>query len=411
MHFHSHRRLVVILSLFLFSVVATVEAQHKSEVALDLRTMTVESRPTLQADDPAHRMLLSTTSGSPDGQVRVGQFETDASVCIGGIERAMEDEDEPEVVETDTTACYTGVEIAVDEPEAVSTNSATLSQLFDARYDLWLAGTDDGWTLQVADVQEGAATGPSDILGTVRLAHATATVSSPTFIAGLVPTASNEAQLVLRWGPHEWTTEVQFSTPRETRPTRRAPDGDTRTFEFDSREIQRSNRLAERNMATVWLPDGPRLGVVYGRNLKVENRDFAHLVSVGPDMVVTTTASGVIRLDIDVPLQFGDVTLGTGNIGGLRGSPGGYGVWLKRVADGWRFVFNDEPDAWGTQHTQEFDAGEVDAHYSQSNLIGDSMSDSSRPLSASVAMITPDHGRFLLVWGPHEWSADFTVAR
>ena len=206
MHFHSHRRLVVILSLTLFSLSATAKAQHKSEVALDLRTMTVDYTPTLQADDPAHRTLLSTTTGSPDGQVRVGHFETDAAVCIGGIERAMDaDADEPEVVETDTTACYAGVEIAVDEPEAVSTNSAVLSELFDARYDLWLAGANDGWTLQVADVQEGAATGPSDILGTVRLAHAAA-VSSPTFIAGLVPTASNEAQLVLRWGPHEWTT-------------------------------------------------------------------------------------------------------------------------------------------------------------------------------------------------------------
>ena len=113
---------------------------------------------------------------------------------------------------------------------------------------------------------------------------------------------------------------------------------------------------------------------------------------------------------IDVPLKFGDVLLETGNIG-LRGSPGAYGVWLKRVADGWRLVFNDEPDAWGTQHNPEFDAAEVDLDYTQSNLMDEAMHDSSRALSASVVMTTPEQGHFLLVWGPHEWTADFTVAR
>ena len=129
---------------------------------------------------------------------------------------------------------------------------------------------------------------------------------------------------------------------------------------------------------------------------------FAHLVSVETDMVVTTTASAVIRFDIDVPLQFGEGTLNTGNVGGLRDSPGGYGVWLRRAAKGWRLVFNDEPDAWGTQHDPAFDAGEVSLDYSQ-------VDDSSRALSASVVMTTPDQGRFVLIWGPHEWSANFTV--
>ena len=379
MHFHSHRRLVVVLSLTLFGLSAKVEAQHSSEVVLDLRTMTVEYTPALQAYDPSHQILLSTTSGSPAGHVRVGQFETDASVRIAGVE------------------------IAVDEPDAVESNSSALSELLVVRYDLWLAGANDRWTLQVADVQDGVATGPSDILGTVPLAHTTVTVSSPTFVAGLVPTGSDEARLLLRWGRHEWTTEVQFLAPRESRPRQRDPLGDQRTFEFDTSEIQRSNRLTQRNMATVWLPNGPRLSVVYGRNMRVEDRDFAHLVSVATDMVVTMTASAVIRLDIDVPLQFGDVTLGTGNIGGLRGSPGGYGVWLKRAVDGWRLVFNDEPDAWGTQHNPAFDAGEVSLDYSQAE-------DSSRAMSASVVMTTPNQGRFVLVWGPHEWSADFTVS-
>ena len=67
-------------------------------------------------------------------------------------------------------------------------------------------------------------------------------------------------------------------------------------------------------------------------------------------------------------------------------------------------MFNDEPDVWGIQHDPTFDVGEVELAYTQAD-------DSSRAMSASVVMITPDQGRFVLVWGPHEWTADFSVAR
>ena len=386
MHLHSHRRRTVIMSLVLFSLPAQVAAQQssaeevspgrlRSEVTLGFRTVTVVSTPALRADDPAHRKLLSTASGSRDGFVRVGQIETDASIRIDAVE------------------------IQLDEPERRD------EELPLGRYDLWLAGTSDGWTLQVADVQDSAATQPSAVLGVARLAHTTAAMASPTFMAGIVPAGGDGGRLILRWGRHEWTTALQFSAPRDrARRRRESGVGDDRTFEFDSSELQRVSRLGTRNIATVTLPDGPSLSVVYPKDLNVEDRDFAHLVSVATGAVVRVTAGAVTRLDINVPLQFGDVTLETGNVGGLRGSPGAYGVWLKRAADGWRLVFNDEPDAWGTQHDPVFDVAEVGLEYSQTD-------DSSRAMSASVVMTAADRGRFVLVWGPHEWTADFAVAR
>ena len=60
--------------------------------------------------------------------------------------------------------------------------------------------------------------------------------------------------------------------------------------------------------------------------------------------------------------------------------------------------------SWGTQHDPAFDVAEVDLEYSQAD-------DSSRAMSASVVMTAADQGRFVLVWGPHEWTADFAVAR
>ena len=64
-------------------------------------------------------------------------------------------------------------------------------------------------------------------------------------------------------------------------------------------------------------------------------------------------------------------------------------------SSGWRLVFNDEPDAWGTQHDPVFDVAEVRLDYSQARAADDSF----RAMSASVVMTTAEQGRFVLVWG------------
>ena len=378
MYSHSHRLLAVVLTFVFFNLPNPASAQlsstadpMRSEVVLGFRTITVVSTPSLRADSPVYRALLSTANVSPDVSVRVGSFETDASVHVDAVE------------------------IQVDEPETSG------GEVNVARYDLWLSSTDRAWILRVAESQENGATEPSEVLGAVRLSHVTA-VNSPSAIASVVPTGSDEGLFILRWGQHKWTTNLRFSTPRpRVRRRRENGVGDDRTFDFDPSELQRATRLNTRNVATVTLPGGQTLSVVYPKDLKVEDADFGHLVSVSTGAVVRVTAGAVIRLDTDVPLKFGDVTLETGNVG-LRDSPGAYGIWLKRAADGWSLLFNDEPDAWGTQHNPAFDAAEINLNYSQS-------ADSSRAMSASVVMTTVDQGRFILVWGPHEWTATFTV--
>ena len=392
MDVRSQRRLAVILSLTLVTLAGQVAAQSPSEqlhsaATLGLRTITVFSDSAVQIDDPAHRTLLSEP---PSGVVRIGQLETDAWAHIGHIEIGT-DQAEP--------------------PEPPPGTEADLTNLGTSQYDLWLRGTDDGLRLQISDAQGNMTSEPADVLGTLPLTHRTVTGQSPTLVTGFVPTGAGGGYLFVRWGDHEWTIDVQFAEPREALRRQRVSGlGDQRTFEFDSSEIQLTNRLATRNIATTTLPDGPRLSVVFPRDLKVEYRDFAHLVSVGTGSVVRVTDGAVTRLDIDIPIQFGDLVINTGNIG-LRDSPGSYGLWLKRGEGGWRLAFNNEPDAWGTQYSPELDLGEVNLHYTQSLLAGDSMTDSSRDMAASMTLTGTDEGQFLLVWGPHEWTADFTVVR
>jgi hypothetical protein len=387
MNIRSQQRLAVILSLILVTLSGQVAAQSPSDqlqssATLGLRTVTVVSASEVQIDDPTHRTLLSET---PSGVVRIGQLETDALAHIGHVE------------------------IGTEQTEPLDED--IVENLGTSRYDLWLRGTDDGLRLQVADSQGDMATDPANVLGSIPLTHRSVTRQTPTLVTGFVPTGADGGDLLVRWGSHEWAVDVQFAEPRETFRSQRVSGlGDQRTYDFDSREIQLSNRLSQRNIATVTLSDGPRLSVVFPRDLKVDHRDFAHLVSVETGSIVRVTASAVTRLDIDVPIQFGDLVINTGNVG-LRDSPGAYGIWLKRGEGSWRLVFNNEPDAWGTQYNPELDLGEVDLHYAQSLLAGDSMSDAVRDMAASVVMTGTDEGRFVLVWGPHEWTADFTVVR
>ena len=170
--------------------------------------------------------------------------------------------------------------------------------------------------LVVASALGRVASAPADVVGTLRLAHRTRDVISSTLTGGIVAAGNDGGRLMLSWGRHEWTTGVRFTmqsqSPRARRPS---GGGDDRTFDFTPTDLQRIVRLGSRNTVSVTLPDGSRVATVYPKNLNVEDRDYAQLVSVATDAVVRVTAGAVIRLDTDIPLEFGDVTLETGNVG------------------------------------------------------------------------------------------------
>jgi hypothetical protein len=110
----------------------------------------------------------------------------------------------------------------------------------------------------------------------------------------------------------------------------------------------------------------------------------------------------VPRLRIERPLRFGVMQVAVGNQ--VPNSPGSYGLWLKRGGGGgWRLVFNHEPDAWGSQHDPEFDAGEIALEHSDGHA-------QTRPFAIGLEPLGTERGRLLIVWGPHEWRADFSVA-
>lgn len=237
-----------------------------------------------------------------------------------------------------------------------------------------------------------------------------------TLAAALAPEDRTAGRFWLRWGPYQATTDVQFTIPVRRR---RAENGEPNTtvnrrHDEDTSALSRARLLAQRNETAATLPTGSRLSVSFqrtfvrgeaetnpnGHGLAVDGPDFARLMSTPDQTVVMLADAPVPRLSNDVPLRFGQFVLAVGNQ--VPGFPGSYGLWLKRDGSTWRLVFNHQPDAWGSQHDPKFDVGEIGLTHSEGHA-------GTRPFAIGLLPSAADHGRLAIVWGPHEWTADFST--
>jgi hypothetical protein len=361
----------------------------RSELALGGRTAILAYPPDLKATDRAHQAILSATPGSATTRVRVGQIETTGSLRIGMVELSN----------PDIPAGGAGAQV----PPAAGTPVAM-------RYELWLEGANTGWQLQVTDANKA-------VVGQIPLARQAAIPGSPTFVAALIPEDMTVAHLVLRWGAYQAATDVQFTNPSRRRiEENRVPNATiNRTHDEDTSVLSRARFLAQRNETAVVLPRGQRVSISFERTfaagerpeggrsrrgLGVDGPDFARLATTADGAIVMLTESSVPRLRTEVPLRFGRTAIPIGNQ--VVGFPGSYGVWLKRAGTGWRLVFNHEPDAWGSQHDPKFDAAEIPLTHTEGHA-------AARPFAVALMPSAADRGRLVIIWGPHEWTADFVA--
>jgi hypothetical protein len=256
------------------------------------------------------------------------------------------------------------------------------------------------------------------VVGAIALARHAAGPAAANFVAALIPEDSSAGRLVIRWGDYEATAEVQFVTPARRRiEENREPNVTTsRTHDEDTSVLSRARLLAERNESALVWPNGSRMSVSFQRTvarneraansrnrggLGVDGPDFIGLTKTPDGDVVMLTESSVPRLRVETPLRFGNATIAIGNQ--VAGFPGSYGVWLKRAATGWRLVFSNEPDVWGSQHDPKSDAAEIALSHSEGHA-------AARPFAIALVPTAPDRGRLVIIWGPHEWTADFAMA-
>ena len=373
----------------------TPEPSHEADglvhasITLEVQGIDVAFPPDLRASHHAYQWLLSGTVGS---RVRVGTLDAHRAVRLGTLAPDIE------AIEAEIAATVAAREAeaeAGDAEESDEASNESEAEMEPADPDLWLVRDAAGWQLEIHPTDGGD-------VQIVPLSHRETASGSPTFTASLHATGAESGRLELRWGRHVWSADFRFEelpeTPRRALVSGR---GTAREAEDSNDAIARGNMLAERNETALVLPNGASVTMLYWKNIDVEDEDYPNVAAAQDGEVIEMIRASVLRLKSDVPLRFGATDIPTGNL--APGFAGAYGVWLRRAGDGWRFVFNHEPDSWGTQYDSNFDAAEIAVDYART-------AGSFRPLGATLVPTGADRGRLVVHWGPHEWSADFVAS-
>jgi hypothetical protein len=125
-----------------------------------------------------------------------------------------------------------------------------------------------------------------------------------------------------------------------------------------------------------------------------DSADYAAIQNLKDGEVVRFTSARVIKMLNEVDLVFGDVTVNANNL--APDYPGVYGLWIRRVGNGWELVFNEQGDVWGTQHDPAKDAHVVPLNHAE-------LAEPAANLSLSI-----DESTLRIAWGAHEWTAAFS---
>jgi hypothetical protein len=266
-----------------------------------------------------------------------------------------------------------------------------------------------GWQLEL--------TSQGKRVGTIPLATGPSPVAAPALVASLSPRDAASARLAIRWGGHQGSVDVEFPIVPAGRRSASPPNQTINRPHDAETPVQLAHALmvAQRNETAIVAATGSRVAIQFPRStapgeredparrirgLRVEGRDFAQLARTAEGSVVLLTETAVPRLQVEAPVRFGNLLVTPGNHG--AGFPGAYGLWLKRVANGWRLVFNGEPDVWGSQHDSKADVGEVALDYSAGH-------EATRPFAVGLTPDGPSRGQLAIMWGPHEWTVGFEL--
>ena len=377
-----------------------------ASLVLEGQEIVVAFPPDLAANGPGYAELLAGAA------VRVGTFEGHRALRIGTLEadlEALAAERAAAAAPVAAEARRQAAAAAREEPaegESADQLDETAAEAVTEPAEppdpeLWIARDAEGWRLEIRTT--GEADGEGGTVHVVPLQHREAAASAPVFAASVHATGAETGRLELRWGRQAWSSDFRFDElPPPPRRPRVSGRGTPRQAADDNSPTARNNMLNERNETALVLPDGARISMLYWKGIDVEDEDYPTLAETPDGAVVEMIRAPVLRLKSDVSLRFGDADVPTGNL--APGFAGAYGVWLHRAGAGWRFVFNHEPDSWGTQHDPAFDAAETPVEYSRA-------AGSFRPLGATLVPTGDDRGRLVVHWGPHEWAADFVVLR
>lgn len=167
--------------------------------------------------------------------------------------------------------------------------------------------------------------------------------------------------------------------------------------EEERRERRRTRRERSRDSAILEL-DGATVEIVYSL-LPVDGPDHASIGTLEAGEVLRLTRGMALKLKTGLELRFGELVARTENV--AEDYPGVYSLWLRREAEGWSLVLNEEPDIWGTMRDPAHDVGSVPIRY---------WLDEEPARRLEVELLPVEAGGHLgIAWGRHRWGVDFTT--
>lgn len=145
---------------------------------------------------------------------------------------------------------------------------------------------------------------------------------------------------------------------------------------------------------------GKRVRIAFA-DLEMGSADWERFQNVGNDEVFTFTLSRATKLYTDFDLDFDGTIVKKENV--AEDYPGVYSLWLKQYRHGWRLVFNEQPDIWGTLYKPEHDAAEVPLTVKVLD------EEPVEKFVAELEMTGDNTAKLVMRWGTTEWSTDMTL--
>ena len=187
--------------------------------------------------------------------------------------------------------------------------------------------------------------------------------------------------------------ERQERLPSAARPT---PNADNESDDAD-------RRPGNRKTVTQTFPGGRTVEVAFGVP-KTGGREYAEMESLAPGKVVRFFDAAAIKLTTELDLLFGETRVRAANV--APSYPGVYSLWLERTGEGWRLVFNEKADVWGTQRDPAADVAQVPLHHEKVDGLTLAFDVELRGAPASDGSVV-----LTFQWGEHRWTTSFHAAR
>lgn len=144
-----------------------------------------------------------------------------------------------------------------------------------------------------------------------------------------------------------------------------------------------------------------QISVIFTPLAAEDSGAYAGLEALKPGGLLLLKEASALRFTTNADLAFGKTVVKTANH--APDYPGRYSMWLKRGLDGWRLVFNERVDIWGTQHDAKADVAEIP-------LAHKTLEEPASRLTIELKEAGERAGTLRLAWGAHEWTAKFELA-